>query len=454
MNFLRGLFVKPTQSSRQEARNQNAVTKENEKVMLSPALQVNINILFSQKNQELVKEQIVDVLEQQKEQLKVSKNRCKLADDPESEAQWFNLNKETVKFKELKGSIKIFKFWTYCCINCLQIIEEVKKMEEEYEDKGVLFIGVHSGKFANEKKAENIRSAIIKYGITHPCVNDSDRFIWNQVGSKSWPFFAVVDPNNRLLFSLSGSSKTLTKLKVIIEAMLIHYKNEIQVNLPFLVELESEKIKNEEKILSYPGGIALDKQNNQLFISDSANHQILQCKISQNKPKLTILQAIGKKHDTNAETLKFADGSLEECQFNNPQGISYHFDHKSQERLLLVADTNNQSVRIVNLSTRTVSTVFSALQPVILLNPWHVVPCTFSYNDSQIIYLISMAGQHQIWAIDDHLKAFVISGTGAESKSDSSDLLKVTWAQPSGKNGSANTRSTVILTAYSRLGIL
>ena len=51
---------------------------------------------------------------------------------------------------------------------------------------------------------ENIRNAIMRYEIGHPCVNDGDMDLWRELGISSWPTLAVISPRGRLIATLPG----------------------------------------------------------------------------------------------------------------------------------------------------------------------------------------------------------------------------------------------------------
>ena len=87
------------------------------------------------------------------------------------------LNSGPLTKADLKGKFVLLDFWTYCCINCMHILPELKKLEQAYPNKLVV-IGVHSAKFETEKETENIREAVLRYEIEHPVVNDADHSIW------------------------------------------------------------------------------------------------------------------------------------------------------------------------------------------------------------------------------------------------------------------------------------
>ena len=73
----------------------------------------------------------------------------------------------------------LLDFWTYCCINCMHILPELKKLEHAYPNE-IVVIGVHSAKFAGEQDSKNIREAVLRYEIEHPVVNDAEHVIWDK----------------------------------------------------------------------------------------------------------------------------------------------------------------------------------------------------------------------------------------------------------------------------------
>lgn len=78
-----------------------------------------------------------------------------------------------------RGSFVLLDFWTYCCINCLHILLDIKDLENKYADS-LIVIGVHAAKFEHEQEIESIRQAILRYDIEHPVVVDNDRRIWSE----------------------------------------------------------------------------------------------------------------------------------------------------------------------------------------------------------------------------------------------------------------------------------
>ena len=83
------------------------------------------------------------------------------------------INTRPLSKRYLKGKFVILDFWTYCCINCLHVLPDLEYLEAKYEAyKGIAFMGCHSAKFTNEKDAQKVRDAILKYNVQHPVIND------------------------------------------------------------------------------------------------------------------------------------------------------------------------------------------------------------------------------------------------------------------------------------------
>ncbi len=95
---------------------------------------------------------------------------------------WLN-TAEPIKMSELVGKVVLLDFWTYGCINCIHIIPDLKRLEDEYSAELVV-IGVHSAKFLNEGETDNIRQVVQRYEIEHPVVNDADFEVWQTWGAQ------------------------------------------------------------------------------------------------------------------------------------------------------------------------------------------------------------------------------------------------------------------------------
>ena len=86
---------------------------------------------------------------------------------------WLNTGGRELKLADLRGKIVLLDFWTFCCINCLHVLDELRPLEEKYGDVLVV-IGVHSPKFEHEKDADALAAAVERYGVHHPVLDDPE----------------------------------------------------------------------------------------------------------------------------------------------------------------------------------------------------------------------------------------------------------------------------------------
>ena len=196
--------------------------------------------------------------------------------DPEfpSGLEWFNSGPLSFQ-KELQGKIVVLDFFTYCCINCMHILPDLAKLEEKYSDKeGVVVVGVHSAKFNNEKVSDNIRNAIMRYGISHPVVNDKEIVLWERLGVVCWPTLVIIGPNCQLLHCIIGEGH-FDDLMSFMDAAVQYYKDGGKLSGDSIgISPASASLRT--SVLKFPGKICTDVRGAWLFVSDSAHNQILE----------------------------------------------------------------------------------------------------------------------------------------------------------------------------------
>jgi thiol-disulfide isomerase/thioredoxin len=334
------------------------------------------------------------------------------------QAFWLNTDRP-LSLKALKGRIVLLDFWTYCCINCLHILPDLKYLEQKYADC-LTIIGIHSAKFDNEKDVEQIRQAILRYDIEHPVLVDNEFQAWQQYAIRAWPTLILIDPMGYIVGQVSGEGKR-DLLDELIGKIQQEYSAETTLpELNLLLEKQQQPVLSP---LAFPGKVLADAESNLLFIADSGHHRIVVAALNGE------VQAV-----IGSGVAGWQDGSFSEAQFFSPQGMT--FDRLTQ--LLYVADTENHVIRRIDLSQKRVETIAgtgtqsrqihphngTALETA-LNSPWDLVKI-------ESFLFIAMAGSHQIWALDltDGLIG-TYTGTGAEACLDGS-LNEATFAQPSG----------------------
>ncbi len=330
--------------------------------------------------------------------------------------EWLNTS-QPVTMASLKGKVVVLDFWTYCCINCMHVLPDLKKLEHKYP-RELVVIGVHSAKFDTEKETENIRQAILRYEIEHPVVNDNQMRIWQQWGVHAWPTVFLVDPEGKVAGYTSGEGiyepfdQAISKLISEFDAKGLISREPIRFDM--------ERDKMPTMPLSFPGKVLADEVSGRLFIADSNHNRIVITSLEGN-----LLEVVG----CGKTGLK--DGSFAEACFDHPQGMAL------DGNMLYVADTENHALRKVDLEAKTVSILagtgkradqynVSGKGPETALNsPWDLVV-------HQSALYIAMAGSHQIWRMD--LASGLIgpyAGNGREARVDG-PLRSASLAQPSG----------------------
>ena len=185
--------------------------------------------------------------------------------------QWLNTD-HPLTLKELRGKVVLLDFWTYACINCIHVIPDLQRLEEKYPDELVV-IGVHSGKFSAERLTDNIRAAILRYGVTHPVVNDKDYAIWTEYGVGAWPTQVLIDPDGNMVYKRAGEG-VLNAMDDRIAALVKEFGAEGKLNRSPL-HLTPESGAAPSAMLSFPGKVLADAASGRLFIADSGHNRIV-----------------------------------------------------------------------------------------------------------------------------------------------------------------------------------
>ena len=350
---------------------------------------------------------------------------------------WLNTD-HPLSLKDLKGRVVILDFWTYCCINCLHVLPDLKYLEKKYKDS-LTVIGVHSAKFDNEKSCGNIRQAVLRYDVEHPVLVDSNFDVWRQYAVRAWPTLIVIDPEGYVIDTVSGEGHR-DYLAQLIDQLICQHQEKGSIEFQ---ELSLTLEKQRQPLftpLTFPGKVLADGEGERLFIADSGHHRIV---VSTLTGEVQHIIGTGKPG--------LQDGSFVEAQFFAPQGMALD----SENQLLYVADTENHCLREVNLINQQVKTIAGmgtqshhigsysgkALETA-LNSPWDVEKIGLSEANpfakhggtaaKDYHLIIAMAGFHQIWEMQ--LEAGFVrtyAGIGREACRDGV-LEEAAFAQPSG----------------------
>ncbi|GAA4677329.1 NHL domain-containing thioredoxin family protein [Phytohabitans rumicis] len=344
---------------------------------------------------------------------------------------WLNTGGRDLRLADLRGKIVLLDFWTFCCINCLHVLDELRPLEDKYGD-ALVVIGVHSPKFEHERDAAALADAVERYGVAHPVLDDPELETWRQYAAKAWPTLSVIDPEGYVVASMAGEGHAEGLSRLLDELIATH---EAKGTLhrgdgPYVPPADAATT------LRFPGkGVRL--ASGSLLVSDSARHSLVELAPDAE----TVVRRIG------SGTRGRADGAPEVAGFSEPQGLSLLPPREAEIAGydLVVADTVNHLLRGVRLDTGEVTTVAGTGRPwrstvdehahdalaADLSSPWDL-----AWYDGRVI--VAMAGIHQLWWFDPVKRTTgVYAGTTVEALRDG-PLPDVWMAQPSGLSVSAD----------------
>jgi len=332
---------------------------------------------------------------------------------------WIN-TKYDLSLEALKGKVVLLDFWTFCCINCLHVLDELRPLEEHFGDDLVV-IGVHSPKFEHERDHEALVRAVARYDVRHPVLDDPDRATWDQYGVRAWPTLVLVDPAGYAVAAVSGEGNAAALEKVIATMIEEHRAagtlNEAPIEtLPPAVGIGP---------LRFPGKVATGP-NSLLAVADSGHNRVVVARVDEDGAGAEVMAVAG------TGTRGAEDGGFSGATFTDPQGLLF-----LDARTLLVADTGNHLIRRLDLANETVETVAGngaqarwgatggPARETALNSPWDL-----ELWDSVVV--IAMAGPHQLWALNlEKEDVGVLAGSGMENLADG-PAQTAAMAQPSG----------------------
>ena len=353
---------------------------------------------------------------------------------------WLNTGGKSLDLESLRGKIVLLDFWTFCCINCLHVLDELRPLEEKYSDV-LVTVGVHSPKFEHEADPVALASAVERYEIHHPVLDDPELATWKAYTARAWPTLVVIDPEGYIVAHLSGEGHA-GGLAVLLEELVAEHEAKGTLhrgNGPYVAPEPTSGT------LRFPGK-ATQLPNGNYMVVDSGHHRLVEL-----RPDLETVERI-----IGSGTKGFLDGQSEIAQFNEPQGVTL-LPSEVAWKLgydAVVADTVNHRLRGVTLSSGYVQTLagngvqrlldagparvtdtgagtwsehhdggpadFAADAidvgalglgtEVSLSSPWDVV-----WSEKLQRVVIAMAGTHQIFAFDPLAnEVSILAGSGLE----------------------------------------
>ncbi|TQJ34338.1 NHL domain-containing thioredoxin family protein [Arthrobacter sp. SLBN-122] len=367
---------------------------------------------------------------------------------------WLNTGGKSLDLEALRGKIVLLDFWTFCCINCLHVLDELRPLEEQYSDV-LVTVGVHSPKFEHEADPVALAAAVERYEIHHPVLDDPELDTWKAYTARAWPTLVVIDPEGYIVAHLSGEGHA-DGLAVLIPELIAEHEAKGTLHRgsgPYVApEATSGTLRFPGKALFLPagrgsaapagtsddgssasaaaGGAA---EKGSWLVTDTGHHRLVELGTDFQ----TVLATFG------SGTKGYADGpaagDTASAQFNEPQGLVLLPEDVAAKAGydVVIADSVNHRLRGLSLTDGKASTLagngiqrlletgparvdeegagFSGSLgsdplEVALSSPWDVV-----WSRKLNAVVVAMAGTHQIFSFDPITGAVaIIAGNGLE----------------------------------------
>ena len=289
---------------------------------------------------------------------------------------WLGTGGRALSLEGLRGRVVVLDFWTFCCVNCLHALEELRAVEALFPDV-LTIIGVHSPKFEHEADPDAVVAAVERYGVTHPVLDDPELLTWRAYTARAWPTLVVVDPEGYIVATMSGEGHGPGLAALVDE--LVHEHREKGTLQPGDGPYVPPPLA--ETALRFPGK-ATALGDGTFVVSDTANHQVVH---------------LG--NDLETELARWGGNG----ELGEPQGVLLAPPVVRDLGIdLLVADSVNHQLKGIRFSDGSIHVLAGTGEqlrqrggtgPALeqpLSTPWDL-----AWFDGRLV--IAMAGTHQLW---------------------------------------------------------
>ncbi|WP_407319414.1 NHL domain-containing thioredoxin family protein [Isoptericola halotolerans] len=359
---------------------------------------------------------------------------------------WLNTGGRDLTLAELRGRVVVLDFWTFCCLNCLHVLDELRELEENHRDELVI-VGVHSPKFAHEADPDALAAAVERYDVRHPVLDDPELTTWDAYTARAWPTLVVVDPEGYVVAQMAGEGHA-SAIAALVRDLVTEHEAKGTLHRgddPYVPPApEPSTLRFPAKAVELPGG--------NLLVADAGHHSLAELAPDGE----TLVRRIGSGERGLVDG--GPGGGAQDARFSEPNGLCL-VPAELRSRLgydVLVADTVNHALRGVHLGTGQVYTVAGTGRQHMVGGPENVEvpgegrrahapgdedpatrvnlssPWDVAWSEPLGAFVVAMAGNHTLWAFDPARASIrLLAGTMNEGLEDGPG--STAWfAQPSG----------------------
>jgi thiol-disulfide isomerase/thioredoxin len=329
---------------------------------------------------------------------------------------WLNTGGRTLTLSDLRGRFVLLDFWSFCCVNCLHVLDELRPLEARHAEELVV-VGVHSPKFVHEADADALVAAVERYGVEHPVLDDPELVTWQAYTARAWPTLVLVDPEGYVVAHYAGEGHAHAVDALVGELRTDHLaRGTLQPgDSPYVPPpVEPGDLRFPAKVIALPG--------KGFLVSDAGHHSLVELEPDAR----TVVRRIGEGSRGLVDgTSPLFDEPNGLCLLPTDVAASVGYD-------VVVADTVNHALRGVRLADGHVRTLagngrqhLAGDDTTTLSSPWDV-----AWWQDRV--WVAMAGIHQLWTFDPRTGAVeAVAGTTNEGLLDGP--LDTAWlAQTSG----------------------
>ncbi|WP_104106906.1 NHL domain-containing thioredoxin family protein [Nocardioides sp. 616] len=303
---------------------------------------------------------------------------------------WLNTS-GPLSLADLRGRFVLLDFWTFCCVNCLHVIDELRPLEERYAEELVV-VGVHSPKFVHEADPDALVAAVERYDVHHPVLDDPELTTWSAYTARAWPTLVLVDPEGYVVAQYAGEGHVHAIDRLLGELVAEHReRGTLQPgDSPYLPpEVEPSDLRFPAKAVPLPGGGVL--------VADAGHHEVVELA----GPEGPVLRRFAGFAEPNGLCLLPGEVAAE---------VGYD---------VVVADTRHHQLAGITLATGEVRVLAGDGEQWMpgddttrLSSPWDV-----AWWEGTV--WVAMAGIHQLWTFDPRTGSVAVAaGTTNEGLRD------------------------------------
>ena len=327
---------------------------------------------------------------------------------------WLNTGGRSVSLADLRGKVVVLDFWTFCCVNCLHVLDELRDLEARFPDVLVI-VGVHSPKFVHEADPDALVAAVERYEVHHPVLDDPTLVTWQAYAARAWPTLVVVDPEGYVVAHLAGEGHG-SALTALVARLVDEHEAKGTLRRgdgPYVPPAPTPGT------LRFPAK-AVALPNGNLLVADAGHHGLAELAPDGE----TLVRRIG------SGARGWRDGAPDEARFAEPNGLCLMpVELAGWDYDVVVADTANHLLRGVRLADGYVTTLAGTGEQLVVGGPENVAPWPdgtlpdertglWYHGDPRSVRLsspwdvvwyqpwgafaVAMAGNHSLWAFDPH----------------------------------------------------